>query len=273
VKHRKLGVFVGALLVLVVFGAVAFVFLTRNDSSNVITRTVRGEGGGSDANTLAIYAPSELSKPLERVTTAFQQENPGTTFQFTLGPSSELAKRIQNGQKPSIYIDATAGVAFVSAKARPTAAPVAFGNDIAQIAVAKGNPRQVDGLGAFGSGSPLNSGICSPQLLCGRADAEVLQHAGVNAAPKVVTNNIGELTDGVAHGRIDAVLLMRSDLRSVLTSISTLQTPPEASYRVEYQMAQYKTGGPTDQFIQWLQGSPNARHVLRFAGMLSFYDA
>ncbi len=270
-NHRKPAVFVGAVLVLIVFGAVAFVFITRNDSSNVITRTI-GRGNSGDPNTLAIYAPSELSKPLERVTTAFQQEHPGTTFQFTLGPSSELSKRIQDGQKPSIYIDAAAGVALVSAKARPTAAPVAFGNDIVQLAVTKGNPRQVDGLGAFGSGSPVNSGICSPQLFCGRAAAEVLQHAGVNAAPKVVTNNIGDLTDGVARGRIDAVLLMRSDLRSVLTSISTLPTPPQASYRVDYQMAQYRTGGSTDQFIQWLQGSPNARHVLRFAGMLSFYD-
>jgi molybdate transport system substrate-binding protein len=272
VQHRKLAILVGSLLIFVVLGALAYVVLTPNDTSNVITRTVGG-GDPEDPNTLSIYAPSELSKPLERVTTAFQQELPGTTFQFTLGPSSELAKRIQSGEKPSIYIDSAAGVALVSAKVKPTVAPAPFGYDIVQIAVASGNPKRVDGLGVFANGSPVSSGICAPELLCGRADAQVFERAGVSAAPRVVTNNIGELTDGVAKRRIDAVLLLRSDLRSVLTSIMTLQPPPQAEYRIDYQMAKFRTGGRPDQFIQWLQGSPTARGALRGAGMLSFYDA
>jgi molybdate transport system substrate-binding protein len=270
VKQRKLAVIVGTLLVVLVFGAVAFVFLTRGDDSNVITRTVRGEGNARDGNTISIYAPNQLSKVLERVTTTFQQENPGTTFQFTLGPSEELSKRIQDGQKPSLYIDLPSAIAPLSGKVPTQAQPVPFGYDMVQLAVKRGNPKQVDGLGVFGPGSPINTGICARDVFCGQADAIALDGARVNAAPKVVTSNVSELTDGVKSGRIDAVLLLRTDLRSVLTSITNIPVPQH--FRVDYQIAQLQSGGATDQFLQWMQGSPSARQTLRLAGMLSFYE-
>jgi molybdate transport system substrate-binding protein len=269
VKALKVPVIVGGLLVLVVVGAVLYVILGRGDSSNVVTRTVRGSDEG-DANTISLYAPNQLSTVLERVTTAFQQENPGTTFEFTLGPSSELAERIQEGQKPSLYIDQAGGIGYVSAKEPPERPPIPLGHDIVQLAVKGGNPKQVNGLDAFANGSPVNSGICAPELVCGRADAEVLRQAGVNAAPKVVTNNVSDLTEGVATGRIDAVLALRTELRRVITGITNVRIPQTS--RIDYQMAQYRSGGPTDQFVQWLQGSPNARQILRLVGMLSFYD-
>jgi len=267
-NHRKLAVFVGALLVLIVVGAVAFVLLTRGNGSNVITRTVRGEGGG-EGNTISIYAPNQLSKSLERVTTAFQQENPGTTFQFTLGPSADLSQRIRSGQLPSLYIDTSSAVDPV-AKTRAKAPPVAFGYDMIQLVVPKGNPKQVSGLDAFGGGSAVNTGMCAQQEFCGGAAAYALKAAGVIAAPKVVTNNVGDLTDGVKAGSIDAVLLPRTDVRSVLTSITNLPLPQ--IFRIDYQRAQFRKGGPSDQFIQWVQTSPSAREALRFSGMLSFYD-
>jgi molybdate transport system substrate-binding protein len=275
VKHRKLGVFIGAALVLIVVGAVGFVFITRNDGSNVITRTVPGAGGGGgggDSNTISIYAPSELSKVLERVTSAFQQERPGTTFQFTLGPTADLAKRIQNGQAPSVYVDTDGAIAKVPSKVKSAAAPAPFGYDIVQLAVKKGNPKQVNGLNVFSSGSPMTTGICATQLPCGWADALALQRAGVSGAPKVVASNPTELTDGLKSGQIDAILLLRTDLRAVITGISSVAIPPASTIRLDYQMLKLKSGGPADEFFTWMQGSPSARQVLRLAGMLSFYD-
>jgi molybdate transport system substrate-binding protein len=281
VRHRRLAVIVSAALVIIVLGAVLYVFLTRNDSSNVVTRTVRGAagaagagdgGGGGDTNTISIYAPSELSKIMERVTTTYQRERPGTTFQFTLGPTADLAERIRNGQTPSIYVDTNGSIAKVPPKVKATAAPIPFGYDIVQLAVKRGNPKQINGLNAFGSGSPMTTGICATQLPCGWADAQTLQRAGVNAAPKVVAGNPSELTDGVKSGQIDAVLLLRSDLRAAITGISNIAIPPQSIVRVDYQMLKFKTGGPTDEFFNWMQGSPSARQVLRLAGMLSFYD-
>jgi molybdate transport system substrate-binding protein len=161
-------------------------------------------------------------------------------------------------------------VAQLPAKERPTAAPVPFGYDFVQLAVKSGNPKQINGLDVFGAGSPVITGICAPELLCGRADAQALQKAGVNAAPKVVASNVSELTDGVKTGRIDAVLMLRTDLRSVLTSTKNVRIPAEV--RVDYEMAQFRSGGASDLFNTWVQGSPTARNALRFAGMLSFYE-
>ena len=269
-NRHKVAVVLCALLAVAIVGAGLYVF-TRRDSSN-LTHKVIGGGGGGDANAISIYAPNELSKVLERVTTAFQQEHPGTTFQFTLGPSSDLAKRIQEGQKPNIYVDVAGGIGLVSAKVRPIAPPVPFGTDILQLAVPTGNPKRVGDLGAFASGSPFTTGICAPELPCGRAGAQSLQRAGVNAAPRVVASNVSQLTDGVSRGRIDAVLLLRTQLRSVLTGINTPQIPPQSTIRIDYQMVQYPSGGASAEFISWLQGSPSARKALRDTGMLSYYE-
>jgi molybdate transport system substrate-binding protein len=273
-KKRKVAVIVvAAALVLVLAAVGAGMWIVNRTDNPVETITRGGEGNSTDANTISIYAPSELSKPLERVTSTFQQEQPGTTFQFTLGPSTELAKRVRDGEKPSLYIDTTSAIGQVPENAKPAAAaPAPFGYDGVQLAVRKDNPKQVKGLDGFNSGSNITTGLCAPELLCGRAGSQALQKAGVSASPTIVTSNIDELTDGVKSGRIDAVLLLRSDLRRVLTSIATPALPAQSAYRVDYQILQLGTGGPGDQFVQWLQGSPSARQTLKFTGMLSFYE-
>jgi molybdate transport system substrate-binding protein len=263
------------------FGAVAGVgygvwryFQSRSSGSSTTT-IVRGSGGGSgggDSSAISIYAPNGLSKILERVTTAYQQEHPGTTFQFTLGPTGELQSRIKGGQKPDLYIDTKAAVGQLQRKAKPSAAPVDFGHDIVQLAVAHGNPKQVRDLSVFASASPFTTGICARELACGYGGAAALQRAGVNPAPKVVASDVSQLTDGVTRGQIDAVLLFRTQLRSVLTGITTPPLPPATDIRIDYQMAQFRSGGPGNDFITWLQGSPSARKALRDTGMLSYYS-
>jgi molybdate transport system substrate-binding protein len=258
-------------LVLAAVGAGLWIVNRTDNPVETITRPGRGAAATNDSNTVSIYAPNELSKVLERVTTAFQQENPGTTFQYTLGPTADLLKRIRGGQKPGLYIDVVGSLRELPPKSKPPTEAVPFGYDIVQLAVNAKNPKQVNGLDAFAAGSPIMSGVCAPELLCGRADAQALQSAGVTAAPKVVSSNVSELTDGIKTGRLDAVLLLRTDLRSVLTSIKTPRIG--APFRVDYQIAQYQSGKAIDLFRLWLQSSPTARQALQFAGMLSFYDA
>ena len=272
VKQHKVAVVVTAALVVLLVAVAAGMYAIKSNDGPLRTITRSGSGGASDSNTISIYAPNELSKPLERITTTFQQEQPGSTFQFTLGPSEDLSKRISGGQKPSLYIDTVNAIAQVPAKEKlANAAPTAFGNDSLRLAVKRGNPKQVKGLDVFGNGSSVSTGICAPELLCGRDAAQTLQRAGVRPAPSVVTSNASELTDGVKTGRIDAVLALRTDLRSVITSIASIPMGG-AGTKVDYQMLQLKTGGRGDQFIQWLQGSPSARQILKLSGMLSFYE-
>ena len=84
----------------------------------------------------------------------------------------------------------------------------------------------------FGPGSAVTTGTCAPELFCGQADARVLQSAGINAAPKVVTSNVNELTEGVKNGSIDAVLLPRTDLRAVITQHRDSPDPEHLSDRL-----------------------------------------
>jgi molybdate transport system substrate-binding protein len=275
VKRHKVAVIVVASVLVLVLAAVGAGWWIVNRSDNPVETITRRATGGSNAerNTISIYAPSELSRSLERITTTYQQEAPGTTFQFTLGPTSELSKRIRDGEKPTLYIDTTGAINEVPADARQAKTqPVPFGSDLIHLAVKRGNPKQVKNLDGFGGGSSITTGICAPELLCGQAGAHALERAGVNATPTVVTNNADELTEGVKTGRIDAVLALRTDLRGVTKGITNVPLPAQSRYRVDYQMLPLRPGGPAEQFIVWLQGSPTARQALKFSGMLSFYQ-
>ena len=100
-------------LVVVFFVVVAglYVYVHRGKGSSPLKSFIQGgKGGSANSNAVTIYAPNDLSAPLQQVTTTFQQENAGTTFQFTLGSSAELQKRIANGQTPDIYIDSTIAI-------------------------------------------------------------------------------------------------------------------------------------------------------------------
>jgi molybdate transport system substrate-binding protein len=274
VKKPKVAVIVVTavlVLLLAAVGAGMYIANRSDDPVKTITRAGRGEEGQLYRDTISIYAPSELSEPLESITSIYQREQPGTTFQFTLGPSKELAKRIRNGEKPSLYIDAKSAIDQVPANARGKAEPTIFGYDGVQLAVMRGNPKGVNNLDGFGGGSTITTGICAPELLCGRAGAHTLERAGVKAAPTMVTTNIDELTEGVKTGRIDAVLALRSDLRRVIRFIETPPAPAQLD-GVDYQILQLRSGGLGEQFVLWLQGSPSARQILRNAGMLSYYE-
>ena len=123
------------------------------------------------------------------------------------------------------------------------------------------NPKQVNGLDGFGAGSPITTGICAPELLCGRAGAQALERAGVNAAPTVVTSNVDELTDGVKTGRIDAVLALRTDLRRVIDQYQDACDPRTERYRVDYQMPQFRR--PAVRAISSSSGCRDRRALVR----------
>jgi molybdate transport system substrate-binding protein len=276
VNRRKLTVIVSVVLVVVFFAVVSglYVYMHRGKGSAPLKSFTQGGSAGSgNSNAISIFAPNDLSIPLQQVTTIFQQENPGTAFQFTLGSSAELQKRIATGQRPDIYIDSTAAIALLksNANARPASPPAPFGYDFLQLAAGVGNPKGVNGLDVFGGGN-LITGICAPELLCGRVGTRALQTAGVNAAPKIVSSNIGELTDGIKSGRIDAVLMLRTELRSVLTATKTIKIAQQPDFRVDYQMVQFNRSAKADPLILWTQGSPSARQALRTSGLLSYWD-
>jgi molybdate transport system substrate-binding protein len=249
-----------------------------NADATTSTTTVAAPGGtaeGAGAGTsggIDVYAPPELTRGLEQLTTAFQQEFPGVSFAFTFAAGGELRDRIQDGEEPDLYISTSGDVAPVAEGDRAEAEPVDFGSDRLQLVVARGNPKGVGGLEVFGADSPVVAGLCEEDVACGYAGAGTVQASGVTPAPDVLAPSGAELLEIIVGGRADAGLVFRSDARNYLSKITHVRIPPERAVTINYEMLLMTDSEAARAFFDWIQTAESARQVLRTRGLLSFYS-
>jgi molybdate transport system substrate-binding protein len=229
----------------------------------------RGGGAGGKGGAVTIFAPPGLTRPLEVLTTVFQKEAPGATFEFTFGRKKELQQRMQRGNPPDLYIDDSGAMESVANSDQAQGPPVDVGFDLMQLVVPKGNPKGVvEGLAAFGNGSPVVSGLCERTLACGYAATQVLGSAGVSPAPDVVNPNATDLLQAVVRGEVDVALLYRTEIRPRFFRTSVLQVPSANNVRVDYQVVLLRSDDTARRFVEWVQGSENSRRVLQVLGLL-----
>jgi molybdate transport system substrate-binding protein len=242
------------------------------------TTTIEAPGGSADgagagtSGGVDVYAPPELTRALEQLTTTFQEQFPGVSFAFTFAAGSELRDRIQDGEEPDLFISTTGDVTPVAEGDRAEADPVDFGSDLLQLIVARGNPKAVDGLGAFGPDSVVVAGLCEEDVACGYAGYGTVQATGVTPTPDVLAPSGAELLKILVQGRADAALVFRTDARDHLRNITNIPIPPESATTINYQMLLMTDSEPARAFFDWIQTSQSARQVLRIRGLLSFYS-
>jgi len=250
---------------------------SEDAESTTSTATIAAPGspegaGGGTSGSVDVYAPPELTRVLEQLTTTFQQEFPDVSFAFTFAAGGELGDRIENGREPDVYVDVPGAVEPLSEGDRAEADPVDFGSDVLQLVVARGNPKGVGGLDAFGADSPVVAGLCEDDVACGYAGAGTVQASGVTPTPDVLAPTGAELLEILVAGRADAALVFRTDARSYLSRLTNVPIPPDRVVTINYQMVLMTNSEPGRAFFDWVQTSQSARQVLRTRGLLSFYD-
>ncbi|MGH8984411.1 MAG: molybdate ABC transporter substrate-binding protein [Acidimicrobiia bacterium] len=228
-------------------------------------------GGGNTSGGVDLYAPPELTRALEQLTTTYEEQFPGTSFAFTFAASEELQNRVEGDEEPDIYVNTANLIGPVAGSDQAEGEVVEVGSDVMQLIVARGNPKGVDGLTVFGPDSPIVAGLCEQNAPCGYAAAGLLASAGVTPSPDVLSPSGPELLETILGGRADAGLMFRTDARSRLRRISTVSTPPESAVEISYQMLLMKDNEPARAFVEWVRTSESARQVLRARGLLGFY--
>lgn len=228
--HRTLAVLVGTLLIVGVSGC------SDADGSD-------STSGGSA--TVRVFAAASLTDAFDEIAESFESDNPGTTVELNLAGSATLREQILAGAPADVFAPAdTAHMDTVVAEGLADA-PEIFATNALEIAVPAGNPGGVHGLDDFARGELL-VGLCAAQVPCGALGREVLDNAGVAAAPDTDEPDVRALLTKIAAGELDAGIVYRTDIRAAADDIDGIEITDEVNVVAEYPIAALLDAGDPD---------------------------
>lgn len=194
-----------------------------------------GAGGGLEGE-LLVSAAASLTDAFGAVATAFERANPGVDVVLNLGGSSALREQVLEGAPADVLATAnTATMDEVVAAGATATAPVAFATNGLQVAVPRGNPAGITGLGDFDD-DDLLLGLCAEQVPCGEFARRALARAGIT--PRIDTNepDVRALLTKVATGELDAAITYVTDVAAD-DEVDGIDLPAEADVVATYPIA------------------------------------
>ena len=224
-----------------------------------------GDDGG---DTLTVHAAASLTDAFTRLGRTFEDEHPGTEVDLDVGPSSGLARSIEEGAPADVFASAspTAMAELVDAGAvahRPTD----FARNVLEIVVPRGNPGRVRSLDDLAR-DDLLVGLCAPDVPCGEVAARVLDDAGVTPATDTEEADVRALLTKVAAGELDVGLVYETDVTAGGGDVEGIALPEGAPAGTRYPIAALRDAGDPDlaeAFVDLVQG-PEGRRVLHELG-------
>jgi molybdate transport system substrate-binding protein len=191
-----------------------------SDKKEVDTTSV-APGSGSTTSTqpaleggITVLAASSLTKGFTALGAEFEAANPGTKVTFSFGSSSELETQIEQGAPADVFASADQKNMEKLVAANANAGdPVDFAKNKLEIAVEKGNPKQIATLADLNKSGTVVV-LCDPSVPCGKFADEVLANAGVTITPASREASVKATLSKVELGEADAAIVYVSDVAS-----------------------------------------------------------
>lgn len=163
---------------------------------------------------ITVLAGSSLTKGFTALGREFEAAHPGTKITFSFGSSSDLETQIEQGAPADVFASADQKNMdkLVGAKGNG-GAPVDFAKNKLEIAVEKGNPKQVTTLADLAK-SGVVVVLCDPSVPCGKFADQVLANAKVTLTPKSREASVKATLSKVELGEADAAIVYVSDVAS-----------------------------------------------------------
>jgi molybdate transport system substrate-binding protein len=226
-----------------------------------------GSGSGV-TGTVTVFAAASLTESFTTIGKDFAAANPGSKVTFNFAGSSALANQINQGAPADVFTSAApANMKTVTDAGNGDGTPATFAKNQLVIAVPRGNPKRVTGLGDL-TGPDVKVALCAEQVPCGAAAKKALDAAKVTIRPVTLEQDVKAALSKVRLGEVDAALVYRTDARSAASDVDGVEFPESAGAINEYPIvvlknAPNRTGARA--FVAYVQ-SDKARAVLAAAG-------
>ncbi len=170
--------------------------------------------GAALSGTLKVDAAASLKKTFDVLGAEFEKENPGVKISLSYDGSAVLATQIIGGAPVDVFASAdNKNMTKVTDAKLITTKPVEFATNTLQIAVAKGNPKNIQNLKDL-TDPGLKVVLCQEVQPCGAASQTALKAAGVTVKPVSEEQSVTAVLTKVASGDADAGLVYKTDVLS-----------------------------------------------------------
>lgn len=206
-------------------------------------RTTSGEGL---SGTLTVFAAASLTDAFGALGEMFEQQHPGVTVELNFAGSSLLAGSIIEGAPADVFASADdVNMQKVVDAAERSVKPQIFAHNLLEIAVPKGNPAEVTGLGDFAD-PDLLIGLCADGVPCGNLARQALTKAGVSPALDTNEPDVRALLTKIEAGELDAGIVYRTDVAAVTGAVEGITIPRKHNVVATYWIAGLTRGSDAE---------------------------
>jgi molybdate transport system substrate-binding protein len=218
---------------------------------------------------LTVLVAASIGDPVAQVAERFAEANPGVEVAVSAAASSTIVQQVLDGLPADVVVTADeATMDRVAERVRGVPQVVAT-NRLVLAVPAEGTAR-VLGLEALGD-PVVRSGLCAPQVPCGRYAGEWLMAAGIDATPVTEEPDVRSLVAKLQAGELDAGVVYATDIAGAGRALRAVDVPAPPAPAARYPAAvTTAVGAPSERvaaataFVADLFGP--GRQVLLAAG-------
>ncbi|ULE35709.1 molybdate ABC transporter substrate-binding protein [Mycobacterium sp. IDR2000157661] len=219
-------------------------------------------------DSIVVFAAASLKAPFTEIGEQFEGDNPGATVEFSFAGSSDLVTQLTQGARADVFASADTRNMDKAAKAGLLAgAPADFAANTLTIAVAPGNPKQINSFRDL-TKPGVSVVLCAPQVPCGTATQKVERAAGVDVAPVSEESSVTDVLSKVTSGQADAGVVYVTDTQDAGDMVTAVPFPEAAEAVNTYPIAvlrQSENPALARKFVDLVTGEVG-RRVLAEAG-------
>jgi molybdate transport system substrate-binding protein len=192
------------------------------------------QAGERDSAQITVFASAALTEAFTELGQTFTAEYPGAEVVFNFAAAGELIAQLQQGASADVL--AVADPSFMDEASSLVDSPVDFTRNKLAIAVAPGNPLEVQDLSDLAR-SDLTVVLGSQETSVGKQSQEMLDRAGVKVRPASLEITVKGVVTKVALGEADAGIVFASDVVAADGSIDGVAIPDEQNVIATYPIA------------------------------------
>ena len=201
----------------------------------VLILPVTACGADEGDPTLTVLAAASLTGTFTELAETFEARNEGVEVELVLGSSTALAEQVLDGAPGDVL--ATADEPSMEAASQATAeAPQAFATNTLTLVTPVGNPADIASVADLDS-PDVDFVACAVTAPCGALAADLLETAGVEAAPASEEVDVKAVLGRVTQGEADAGLVYRTDAVAAGDDVTEVEVPEAEDLSTTYLVA------------------------------------
>ncbi|CAN5340045.1 molybdate ABC transporter substrate-binding protein [soil metagenome] len=222
--------------------------------------------GSELTGTLTVFAAASLTETFEALATKFEEVNPSLDVVLNYGGSSALAEQINQGAPADVFAAANEKTMQTVVEAGGASDPTIFATNVLELVVPAGNPAGITGLSDLAN-PDLTIVLCDVAVPCGSAAQQLLDAAGIVAAPDSLEQDVKSVLTKIELGEADAGLVYVTDVQAGGDQVDGIKVPEAADVVNKYPIAVLTAAGNPDAAQAWVD------FVLSAAGQAALADA